>query len=36
MAKVMYTDNSSFGNYDLAEKLLKVEYTNKSKAKKFR
>ena len=31
MAKIIYTDDSFFGNYDLAEKLLKTEYTNVAK-----
>ena len=28
--KISYTDEGTFGNYDLAEKLLNVEYTNKN------
>ena len=36
MARIMYTDDSSFGSYDLAEKLLHTEYTNQAKAQKLR
>ena len=36
MAKIIYTDDSFFGNYDLAEKLLKTEYTNIGKPQRFR
>lgn len=28
-AKIMYGDETYFGNYDLAERLFKVSYTNK-------
>lgn len=35
-AKVSYSDEGTFGNYDLAEKMLSVEYTNQDVAKKIR
>lgn len=27
-SKILYTDEGTYGNYDLAEKKLRVEYTN--------
>ena len=36
MARILFTDDSSFGNYDLAEKLLSVEYTSRGRAKRLR
>lgn len=30
MATIRYSDHIIFGNYDLAELLLKAEYTNES------
>lgn len=32
----MYGDETYYGNYDLAERLMNVEYTKSSKSKKFK
>ena len=34
--KIAFTHSSYFGNYDLAEKLLKVEYTNENTAPRMK
>lgn len=35
-SKISYSDEGTFGDYDLAEKLLDVEYTNLDIAKRIR
>lgn len=36
MSRVLFSNDTTFGNYDLAERLIKVEYTKKSESRKVR
>ena len=36
MTKIAFTEESHYGNYDLAEKKLSAEYTNQTTAPKMR
>lgn len=35
-SKISFTEEGTFGNYDLAEKRLRAEYTNENTASKIR
>ena len=33
MSRILFQDDTSFGNYDLAERLIHVEYTKKANSR---